>query len=123
MLVGGLWLNDASLEPLAIEFIELEANAHKAGIMSFHFTEYYYRKRNFAEANNYFAKTSIDNLTNREIADMKFHQAYGYFTIQQFDKAKPLFNAIRQLQSHPNFIDANYYYGFIMFYEKIIKKR
>jgi tetratricopeptide (TPR) repeat protein len=122
MLVGGLWLNDASVEPLAIEFIELEANAHKVGIMSFHLAEYYYRKRNFAEANNYFAKTSIDNLTNREIADMKFHQAYGYFTIQQFDKAKPLFNAIRQLQSHPNFIDANYYYGFIMFYEKNYKE-
>lgn len=121
-LVCGLWLNDVTIEPLAVEFIELEANAHKVGMMSYHLAEYYYRKRKFSDASNYYAKTTIDNLTNREIADMKFHQAYGYFTIQQFDKAKPLFNAIRQLTTDPNYTDANYYYGFIMFYEKKYKE-
>jgi tetratricopeptide (TPR) repeat protein len=121
-LVCGLWLNDVTIEPLAVEFIALEANAHKVGMMSYHLAEYYYRKRKFSDASNYYAKTTIDNLTNREIADMKFHQAYGYFTIQQFDKAKPLFNAIRQLTTDPNYTDANYYYGFIMFYEKKYKE-
>ncbi len=37
---------------------------------------------------------------------------------KQFDKAIPLFNAIRQLPKDPNYIDANYYYGFISFYRK-----
>ncbi len=58
------------------------------------------------------------NLSNREIADMKFHEGYCYFTQKQFDKAIPLFNAIRQLPKDPNYIDANYYYGFICFYRK-----
>ena len=49
---------------------------------------------------------------------MKFHQAYVYFTLQQFDKAKPLFNSIKQLQNDPNVMDAHYYFGFITFYEK-----
>lgn len=121
-IVCGLLLNDASVENLAKDFIELEANAHTVGKMSYHLAEYYYRKKNFTEANNYFSKANIDNLSNREIAEMKFHQAYGYFTMQNFDKAKPLFNAIRQLQNDPNYIDANYYYGFIMFYEKKYKE-
>ena len=72
----------------------------------------------FGNAQKYYAATSIANLSNREIADMKFHQAYGYFVMQQFDKAKPLFNSIRQLPKDPNYLDANYYYGFICFNEK-----
>jgi len=67
---------------------------------------------------SYYEKAGIDNLSNREIAEMKFHQAYSYFTLEQFDQAKPLFNSIRQIPSDPNYLDANYYFGFISFYEK-----
>jgi TolA-binding protein len=121
-IVCGLKLNDASAEPLAAEFINLEHNAPRVQMMSFHLAEYYYRQKKFGDANTYYAKANIDNLNNSEIAAMKFHQAYGYFTVQQFDKAKPLFNAIRQLKDDPNYIDANYYYGFIAFYEKKYKE-
>ena len=38
--------------------------------------------------------------------------------MQKFEEAEPLFNAIRQMPSNPNYIDANYYYGFIEFYRK-----
>lgn len=116
-IVCGLQTNDATVESAAVDFINTEYTAQKTGVMSFYLAEYYYRQKKFADANTYYAKADIDNLSNREIADMKFHQAYGFFTTQQFDKAKPLFNAIRQLNSDPNYIDANYYYGFIMFYE------
>ena len=53
-----------------------------------------------------------------EIAVMKFHEAYGYFTMQQFDNAKPLFESIAQIPSDPDYYDANYYYGYISFSEK-----
>ena len=121
-VVCGLKLNDASSEPLAAEFILLEHNAPRVQMMSFYLAEYYYRQRKFGDANNYYAKATIDNLTNNEIASMKFHQAYGFFTLQDFAKAKPLFNAIRQLPEDPNYMDANYYYGFISFYEKNYKQ-
>ena len=49
---------------------------------------------------------------------MKFHQAYAFFVQQDFEKARPLFNAIRQLPKDPNYIDANYYYGFLAFSNK-----
>ncbi|MBV9987900.1 MAG: tetratricopeptide repeat protein [Chitinophagaceae bacterium] len=117
-IVCGLQLSDSTAEPLAQEFIELEHNTPRVQMMSFHLAEYYYRKRDFNKAQNYYQTTSIANLSNREIADMKFHQAYGFFVMQQTDKAKPLFNAIRQLPKDPNYLDANYYYGFISFTEK-----
>ncbi len=118
----GLRLNDASAEAMAIDFINLEHNAPRVEMMSFQLAEYYYRQKKFWEANTYYAKSKIQNLSNREIADMKFHQAYVYFTLQQFDKAKPLFNSIKQLQNDPNVMDANYYFGFIAFYEKNYKQ-
>lgn len=121
-IVCGLKLNDESIEASAIEFIALEHNAPRVQMMSFHLAEFYYRQKKFGDANEYYAKATIDNLSNTEIAAMKFHQAYGFFTLQQFDKAKPLFNAIRQLPDDANYIDANYYYGFISFYEKNYKQ-
>lgn len=117
-LLCGLILNDATAEPKAIEFIALEHNAPKVQMVSFHLGEYYYRAKKYADAISFYEQAGIDNLTNREIADMRFHQGYAHFTLQQFDKAKPLFNSIRQISTDPNYIDANYYYGFICFKDK-----
>ena len=117
-IICGLQMNDATAVPMAIAFIELENNSPRVQMMAYHLGEYYYRRRDFSHAQNYYQVTNIANLSNREIADSKFHQGYGYFVMQQFDKAKPLLNAIRQLPGDSNYIDANYYYGFISFAEK-----
>ena len=117
-IICGLQLNDETAVPMAVAFIDLENNTPRIQMMAYHLGEYYYRKQEFSRAQTYYQVTSIANLSNREIADMKFHQAYGYFVMQQFDKAKSLFNAIRQLPKDPNYLDANYYYGFISFNEK-----
>lgn len=117
-IICGLQLNDASAVPMAIDFIELENTPARIQMMRFHLGEYYFRKQEFGKALQYYQGTPIANLSNREIADMKFHQAYGYFVMQDFTRAKPLFNAIRQLPKDPNYVDANYYYGFICFTEK-----
>ena len=117
-ILCGLKINDSTAAPMAVAFVENEHDIPHVQMMLFHLGEYYYRRKMLQEAVASYEKTNIANLSNRQIADMKFHQAYGYFTIAQFDKAKPLFNAIRQIPEDPNFIDANYYYGFIAFNEK-----
>jgi TolA-binding protein len=117
-IVCGLKLNESSAEAAAKDFIEAEHNEPRIEMLGYQLGEYYYRRQNFTEALTYYDKAGIDNLSNREIAEMKFHQAYAYFTLEQFDKAKPLFNAIRQIPSDPNYLDANYYFGFISFYDK-----
>lgn len=117
-LVCALEQNDQTAVAAAQDYIELENNAPRVGMLSYHLAEYYFRQKDYTAAVKLYEQADIDNLSNREIADMKFHQGYGYFTQKQFDKAIPLFNAIRQLSKDPNYIDANYYYGFICFYRK-----
>ena len=117
-IVCGLKQNEAAAELKANDYIALEDNEARVQMMNFHLAEYYFRNKDYARALTTFDKTAPDNLSNREIADMKFHQGYSYFTVNNFEKAKPLFDAIRQMPKDPNYVDANYYYGFISFYEK-----
>jgi TolA-binding protein len=117
-LVCALEQNDKTAVAAAQDYIDVENNAPRVGMLSFHLAEYHFRQKDYAAAVRLYEQADIDNLSNREIADLKFHQGYAYFTQKQFDKALPLFNSIRQLSSDPNYIDANYYYGFICFYQK-----
>lgn len=117
-LACALQLNDPTAEVPAQEYIDLEHNTSKVQILSYQLAEYYYRKQQFAKAMEYYERSNLANLSNREIAQMKFHQGYSYFTLQQFAQAKTLFNSIRQIPSDPNYLDANYYYGFILFTER-----
>ncbi|RXK87191.1 tetratricopeptide repeat protein [Filimonas effusa] len=121
-IVCALRMNDALAPQAAIDFINLEHYAPRIEMLSYHLGEYYYRKQDYANAIAYYEKAGYANLSNREIAAVKFHQAYGYFTMRRFSDAKPLFNAIRQIPADPNYVDANYYYGFISFYEKDYKE-
>jgi tetratricopeptide (TPR) repeat protein len=117
-LVCALEQNDKTAVTAAQEYINLENNAPRVGMISFHLAEYYFRQKDYTAALKSYEHADIDNLNNKDIADMKFHQGYCYFTKKQFDNALPLFNAIRQLPKDPNYVDANYYYGFICFYQK-----
>lgn len=121
-ILCGLQLNDKTVVPMAVTFTQLEANTPRVQMMSYQLGEYYFRMKDFPDALTYYEGANIENMDNREIADMKFHQGYSYFIGQQFDKAKPLFDAIRQIPADPNYIDANYYYGFISFNEKNYKQ-
>ena len=116
--VCALKQNEGRAETMARDYIDLEKNNARVQQMEFHLAEYYYRKQDFVNASQLYEQTSIANLSNREIADMKFHQGYSYFTLQRFAQAKPLFNAIRVIKDDPNYLDANYYYGFLAFKDK-----
>ncbi|MEN9547491.1 MAG: hypothetical protein RIR12_82 [Bacteroidota bacterium] len=111
----GLMQNEQRAESEALEYIDLEKNNARVQMLNFHLAEFYFRNQNFAEAASRYEETNIANLSNKEIADMKFHQGYSYFTLQRFAAAKPLFNTIRGIKEDPNYIEANYYYGFLAF--------
>src|SRR3982750_2097260 len=117
-IATALMQNETRAEEEALEYIDLTRNNPRVQMMSFQLAEFYFRQNRFTDAVALYEQANISNLNNREIADMKFHQGYSYFTMQQFAKAKPLFDAIRQMKDDPNYIDANYYYGFIAFRER-----
>jgi TolA-binding protein len=110
--------NESRAEESARQYIDLEQNNARVQQMNYQLAEYYYRQQKFADAAQLYEAANISNLSNREIADMKFHQGYSYFTLNRFNEARPLFNSVRQLKDDPNYLDANYYYGFLAFRDK-----
>lgn len=116
--VCALKQNEGRAESEALDYIDLEKNNARVQQMNFHLGEYYFRQQKFADAASRYEQTDIANLSNREISDMKFHQGYAYFTLQRFAAAKPLFNSIRSIKDDPNYMDANYYYGFLSFRDR-----
>ncbi|HVY76771.1 MAG TPA: tetratricopeptide repeat protein [Puia sp.] len=117
-LVCSLNQDDSAAVAPSQQFIARENNIARSQMLSYHLAEYEFRRGNYESALKLYESAGIDNLTNTEIANEKFHQGYAYFVKQDFDKAKPLMDAIRQLPKDPNYIDANYYYGYISFYQK-----
>ena len=117
-LVCGLMLNDENVVRDATAYIEGEPNAYRVHMLNYFLGEYYFRQKKYNNAITCYTKTSISNLTNSQIESMKFHKAYAHFVTQQFAEAKPLFNSIRQIPNNPDYVDANYYYAFICFYDK-----
>src|SRR6218665_495616 len=105
-------------EAQAIAFIDQEKNTPRVQMMNFQLGEYYFRRKEFQKAISRYEMANIANLSNKDIASMKFHQTYSYFTLQQFAQAKPLFNTIRSIKDDPNYLDANYYYGFLAFRDR-----
>ncbi|RYY66952.1 MAG: tetratricopeptide repeat protein, partial [Chitinophagaceae bacterium] len=102
----------------AVEYITSITNEPRSQVMSFHLAHYYFLKDDFANAIEYFDKAGYENLSNEQIADAKFEKAYAHFNLKQFAQAKPLFNEIHQLPDNKYYIPANYYYGFISYYDK-----
>lgn len=113
--VCALRQNEPVAEEKAIDYIDLEKNMPRTQMMAFHLGEYYFRLKKYPEAIQYYERSNIANLSNTEIAQMKFDQGYSYFAMQQFAKAKPLFAAIRGMKDDPHYADANYYYGVLAF--------
>lgn len=119
---SALMQNETRAEQDALEYIQLTKNNPRVQMMSYQLAEFYFRQQRFTDAVGLYEQVNIANLNNREIADMKFHQGYSYFTMQQFARAKTLLDAIRQVKDDPNYIDANYYYGFIAFRDRNISQ-
>jgi TolA-binding protein len=105
-------------EKEAVSYIHSVNNEPRKQVMSFHLAHYYFLKDDFSNAIDHFEKAGYDNLSNDQIADAKFEKAYAHFNLKQFIAAKPLFNEIHQLPENKYFIPANYYFGFISYYDR-----
>lgn len=111
-------LNQTQAKEAAEVYITSVNNNPRRQMMSFHLAHAYFLENNFAAAIKYYDIAGYDNLSNEQIADAKFEKAYAYFNEKQFASAKPLFNEIHQLPNNKYYIPANYYYGFISYYDK-----
>ena len=116
--VCALKQNEGRAEEEAIQYAEVEKNNARAQMMHYHLGEFYFRNGKYAEAVNRYENTNISNLSNTEVANLKFNQGYAYFNLQRFGEAKQMFNTIRGMKEDPNYMAANYYYGFLAFRDR-----
>ncbi|MEP6675526.1 MAG: tetratricopeptide repeat protein [Ferruginibacter sp.] len=109
-------------QPVAVDdakqYIETVSNEPRRQLMSFHLAHYYFTKDDYSNAIAGFERAGLDNISNDEIADTKFEKAYCYFNLKQFNDAKPLFNEVHQMPKSKYYIPANYYYGFLSYYDR-----
>lgn len=116
--VCGLKLELPVAVDAAEQYINSVNNEPRRQLMSYHLGKYYFTKDEFSKAIENYERAGLDNLSNDEIADAKFEMGYCYFNLRNFEAAKPLFDEIHQLPKNKYYIPANYYYGFISYYEK-----
>jgi TolA-binding protein len=101
----------------AQQFFNNSNNEIRKKLLRFYLGHYYFQIENYSSCIAELEKSSIYNLSNERIADMKFELAYAYFYEKKFESAKPLFNEIHQITSHKYYLPANYYYGFICYFQ------
>ncbi len=113
-----LKLNHSVAKQEAANYILTNANAARTSSLAYHLGHAYFLENNYEQSLLYYEKANIDSLTNEMIADLKFEKGYALFNLKRFDEAKPLFNEIHQLENSKYYIPANYYYGFISYYNR-----
>jgi TolA-binding protein len=102
----------------AIFYLNHSNNELRKKMLRFYLGHYYFQKEKYNDCIVQLEKATIHNLTNEEIADLKFEMGYAFFHEKKFDLAKPLFNEIHQIKTHKYYVPANYYFGFISYFQK-----
>jgi tetratricopeptide (TPR) repeat protein len=109
----------------AQRLLSTSPNAAYTQRVSFALAQYYFQHDMLNEAIPLYEGAGVANLTNEEVADSKFELAYAYFNNRQFDKAEPLFAAIKELKDGKYYMAGNYYYGLLLYndnkYEKALQ--
>lgn len=115
--ICALRLDQPDAVDLAKKYLLLVANNPRRQLTAFQLARYYFRQNQLGEAIPYYEQAGIDNLSNDEVAEAKFELGYCYFNLKDFNKAQPLFQAIKDIHNQ-YYIPANYYNGFISYYNK-----
>jgi hypothetical protein len=118
-IVAGLKLGLTIAEDQSIQYLNWILNNPRKEQMNFHLGQYYFTKHDFQKSLDNYKAAGLDNLNNEQIGIAKFEMAYCYFNLKMLKEAKPLFNEIQQLSESKYYIAANYYYGFICYYDHL----
>ena len=117
-IVCELKLNLPRAESAAKQYIDLVNNEPRRKMLSYALAKFYFTKEDFGTALGYYEKSGLANLSPTDLADAKFEKAYCYFNAKLYAEAKPLFDEVRELADNKYYFPANYYFGYISFYDK-----
>ncbi len=108
-------------ELLYKNFIKAHHETEYRRLAYFDLGNYFFNKKQTSEALKWYEKVDKSDLSREDLIIYKFNMAYTYFKRKKFREAKPLFRAIKNAKNDYQ-EPANYYYGFISFYDKDYKE-
>ncbi|MCH8317930.1 MAG: tetratricopeptide repeat protein, partial [Bacteroidetes bacterium] len=88
-------LSQPDAETLFDDFIAKNPGHSKAILANYELGNFWFRKKNYEKAIQYFAKVDIDLLSAQQQIETQFKLAYAYFGKKDFDKAMELFSKIK----------------------------
>lgn len=114
-------LDQPNTELLYTQFIKADHESKYRRMAYFDLGNYFFANKKTSEALKWYEKVDKSDLSNEDLVIYKFNMAYTYFTKKKFAEAKPLFRDIKNAQNDYQ-EPANYYYGFISFFDEDYKE-
>jgi tetratricopeptide (TPR) repeat protein len=110
--VSALYLFNPDAEAQIDRFIAQHPTHPKAMTAYYELGQFYYAKKDYKKAIEYFGKVDSGDLSLEQVIDYKFKLGYAYFTQQDFAKAGQMFDDLKRT-NHKYTTAANYYAGYI----------
>ena len=117
-IVSGIHCNPIQSLELSEKFLENNIIQQFNERLRYYLGNYYFELGDYQSSYKYFQHLNLSNLTNKEIAILKFDLGYINYLNDNFAEAKKSFEIICQLPNDEFYYDANYYLGIIELKEK-----
>ena len=112
--ISSLYLEQPNADIRIINFAKNNSEHPKTVFAYFELGNFYYERKKYDNVINTFEEVDADLLTLAQKNEMRFKLGYAYFSKKQFDRAKTLFDRIKN-QKHQYSSAASYYAGYIAF--------
>lgn len=106
-------LNQQNADQLMEEFVEKYPTSLKRNSAYLDVANYYFDTGKYPQAQKWYEKVDIGNLSRGEKEKFNFNNGYANFKAKRFDDAKPYFNEVINSQKYGS--QAKYYLGFIAY--------
>jgi TolA-binding protein len=118
--VCALELGNVDAEGLFQSFIKDYPLNPNTKLAYFHVAKSYFEQKNYQKALEWFEKTDPSTLSQKQRLEYQFKQGYSYFQLNDTEKAEPLFEAVKKVES-PYQESATYYFAYINYLNKEYK--
>ncbi|MDB5022105.1 MAG: hypothetical protein JWQ28_3232 [Pedobacter sp.] len=118
--VCALELGNNDAEGLFQSFIKDYPLNPNTKLAYFHVGKSYFEQKNYQKALEWFEKTDPSTLSQKQRLEYQFKQGYSYFQLNNTEKAEPLFEAVKKVES-PYQESATYYFAYINYLNREYK--
>ncbi len=118
--VCAIELGNDDAEALFQEFIREYPLNPNTKLAYFYMGKAFFNQKNYTKALEWFSAADPESLSQKQRVEYQFKQGYAYFEQDQIDKAEPLFEAVKKVES-PFQEGATYYFAYINYLNKEYK--